>query len=138
MAFFVSVHKDLNLVYTDYSGQLNRAQIAKALAATLEHPDYRPGMIELTDLTRLISVDMDFNHMLGHQSRMAAHYGGQQEITEHYVVAPTDLGFGMSRMYQTLAEEGVPNMNLHLFRSERDALQAMGRNETSIAELLGN
>ena len=67
---------------------------------------------------------------------MATHYGSQSEQTEHYVVASADLAFGMARMYQTLADGDVPNMKLHVFRLEREALQAMGRDEDSIAELL--
>ena len=103
MVFCVSVYKDLDLVYTEYSGALDQAQISKALAATLEHPDYQPGMIELTDLSKVTEIDLDFNRMLNHRSRMASHYRGQPEHTEYYVVARTDLAYGMSRMYQTLA-----------------------------------
>ncbi len=46
MAFSVSVLKELNLVFTRYSGSLDTPQLLKALAATVEHPDYRPGCVE--------------------------------------------------------------------------------------------
>ncbi len=134
MAFHVSVHQDLHLVFTEYSGRVDTDQMIGALQATLDDPDYVPGM---TDVSGVTAVDLDFQTMLAHRTRMAAHYGGQSEHTPHFVVASTDLGYGMARMYQTLSEDGVPHMTLNLFRSEPDALQAMGRTETSISDLLG-
>lgn len=137
MAFSVSVHKDIGLIFTQYSGCVDLIQLQQALSAALEHSDYRPGMVELTDVSSVTETDLDFAKMLVHKSRMAAYYGAQKETINHYIVASEDLGFGMARMYQSLAEDTVPNMNLHLFRTEQEALLAMGREETSIAELLG-
>lgn len=137
MAFSVLVYKELNLVLTQYSGQLDVAQMAEALAATLAHPDYTPGMMELTDLSQLTAADLDFDRMLGHKSRMAAHYGGQAVATTHYVIAPTDLGFGITRMYQTLMQDEVPDLDLRVFRSESEALEAMGLVLPNLAALRG-
>ena len=135
MAFSVSVHKELNLVFTEYRGHLDTPQLIEALACTLEHPDYRAGMVELTDLSGVTGMDLDYERVRTHVSRMANHYGHQQEQTEHYAIASADLAYGMTRIYQALSETNVPNMTLHVYRSEGDALRAMGRDEDSIAEL---
>lgn len=120
----------------EYSGSLDNEQMIKAWAATLEHPDYRPGKVELTDVSGVTEMALDSKSMISLRSRMVTHYGGQSEHTRHYVVASTDLSFGMTRIYQTLSEVDVPNMTLHLYRSEREVLLAMGREEESNAELL--
>ena len=91
MAFSVSVHKQLNLVFTEYSGFIDTAQLLQALSETLEHPDYKQGMVELTDLSGVTKTDLDFRQMLSHRARMAAHYDRQSERTEHFAIAPTDL-----------------------------------------------
>ena len=137
MAFSVSVRKDLHLVFTRYSGFIDAAQLAQALNAATDHPDYVPGMTELTDLSGIERTDINFAKMIDHRTKMAQHYDPQPARTQHYLIAPTDLGYGMVRMYQTLAEDKINNMDLRLFRSEREALQDMGRTETSVAELLG-
>ena len=94
-------------------------------------------MIKLTNLSGVTDITLDFGHVLRHQNRMAGHYDRQQVLTEQFIIAPTDLAYGMTRMYQSLAEGRIPLMRLHLFRSEAEALAAMGRKETSIAQLLG-
>ncbi|MEP2716580.1 hypothetical protein [Pseudophaeobacter sp.] len=137
MAFSVTVLKDLNLVVTQYSGVVDAAQMMAAQRATLEDADYQPGMVELTVVSELQETDMDFPQVLSHRARMAEYYGGKQEPTAHYIIAATDLGYGLARMYQTLVEEHIPNLHLSIYRSEGEALQAMGRAEANLAELLG-
>lgn len=137
MAFSISVHKDLDLVFTRYRGFVDTQQLVEAQSAVRAHPDYTPSMTELTELSDVTDTDLDFKSILSHAWRMANHYNGTARRTHHYIVAATDLGFGMARMYEAVAETDLPNMTLLVFRSEREALQSMGREETSITALLG-
>ncbi len=134
MAFRVVVRKDLGLVFTEYRDVVDDSQLVMARDSTLEHPDFVAGMVELTDLSGLTGSNVDFDRMKSHRSRMAEYYDVE---TDHHIVASSELGFGLVRIYLSLAEDGVPNVNLHLHRSEQEALNAMGRPESSIAELLG-
>ncbi|MBE1292974.1 MAG: hypothetical protein GJ677_10840 [Rhodobacteraceae bacterium] len=136
MGFEVIVSKELKLVYTKYFGFVERQEMEQALFATLEHPEYVPGMSELTDLSLVEGAELSLKTIDDHTSQVAAHYEMQAKFTAHYVFAPTDLGFELVQAHRKLSQQRIDNLTLYIFRSEAETLKAMGRSETSIAELL--
>lgn len=138
MGFEVIVSKELKLVYTKYFGFVERQEMEQALFATLEHPEYSPGMSELTDLSMVEGAELSLETIEDHTSQVAAYYEMQAKLTAHYVFAPTDLGFELVQEHRKFALQSIDNLKLKVFRSEAETLKAMGRSETSIAELLSN
>jgi len=138
MGFEVNVSKELKLVYTKYFGFVKRQETEQALFATLEHPEYLPGMSELTDLSMVEGTELSSETIGDHTSQVAAYYEMQAKFTAHYVFAPTDLGFELAQAHRKLAQQSIDNLTLNIFRNEAETLKTMGRSEATIAELLKN
>ncbi|TCL09066.1 hypothetical protein BXY66_1109 [Shimia isoporae] len=136
MGFEVTVSKELNLVYTKYSGFVKTRETEQAMFATVEHPDFLPGMSELTDLSEVEGTELVVESMDAHTSQLAVHYEMQAKLTTHYIYAPDDVGFGLAQAHREIAKGQIENLTVLIFRSEAEVLNAMGRNESSIAELL--
>jgi hypothetical protein len=138
MTFEILVNKHLNLVYTKYLGFVETNQMEQAMFKTLEHPDFSPGMLELTDLSEVEDTDLNLVSLNGHTSQMAAYYEMQAKQTTHYIFAPSDLGFQLAQEYRRMANSEIKNLELCVFRSETEVLKAIGVPANSIAELLSS
>lgn len=136
MSVQVLVHKELNLVYTKFWGFVAAHEIEKAMFDTLEHADYSPGMLELTDLSGVEGTDLDLESLETQTSRSAAYYEINAEQTSHFVFAPTDLSFDLAQEHFRRVQSEIDNLKVSLFRSEIETLRAMGSKAKSIAELL--
>lgn len=132
----MSVHKELNLVYTKFWGFVETCELEQATFNTLEHPDFSPGMLELTDLSGVEGTDLDFESLGAETSRSIAYYEIIAEQTSHFVFAPTDLGFDLAQEHFRRVQIEVANLKVGLFRSESEMLRAMERKAKSIDELL--
>ena len=130
------VLSNLGLIYFHVRGVVDHLQILAAHQETEHHPDFRPGMTELANMTDVSDINIKFPSMIGLRDRLSTRYSANETITQVHTLAPTDLTFGMARMYQTLAEIGNAKIRFHVHRSETETLAAMKRPESSISELL--
>ncbi len=136
MSVEVVVRKDLNLVYTSYTGHVLFSELNDAIFMTLEHPDYREGMTELTDLSGADSTDLDLDRLKTHMTSTSTYYGVQRNLTKHVIIAKSELQFTFAAAYQQLIKNKAENVELHVFRSEGAALKAMGCEVATVADLL--
>lgn len=135
MAYFYSIHSNLNLLYTELEGFMRSEELIEANYEISTDPLFRPGMLELTDISRVTGTDFGFDGLSNH-SKFSAKYYSASKRTESHMIAPSDLTYGLARVYASLLESKVPSLELHLHRSESDALAAMGRPERTVKELL--
>ncbi|EPX78490.1 hypothetical protein [Salipiger mucosus] len=135
MGVEVFILRDRNLAYQRFYGRTT----LEDCVAGLEHarPD---GTIPadqklLSDLRPVQEIDQNFHDVLRTVSRKAALDIEVTPGTEHAVLAPEDLTFGMARMYQQVSSEML-EFEVGVFRSERGALDFLDQPEDTIAGLL--
>ncbi|MBV2361048.1 hypothetical protein KUH32_14885 [Thalassococcus sp. CAU 1522] len=70
-------------------------------------------MNHIVDLTDVTDYALDFVQMLGLVNRMAAHFEPGVS-TKAALLAPSELSFGVARMFQSLADGNLPH-DIHIF-----------------------
>ncbi len=107
------------IVYLEYVGAVRSHHIVQSREAFLADPNYAAGMSFLVDLS-----DASFERLTLDELRHAGDHGRSidERLGKHRtaIVAPRDLEYGVSRMFEILGER--PNMSLQVFRDRSDAL----------------
>jgi hypothetical protein len=119
-----STSLDLDLVYSRWFGVVDMAQFRDAFAAYLTDAHYRLGRDELVDFTELEGFEADFKKIWAGLHMVNAQYPGQQVRTRTVLLAPGDVIYGQSRMFQTLAEN-AQGVRVEVYRDQADALNAL-------------
>lgn len=125
---------DLDLVYTRWSGSVTIDDFRRTWATYLNDAYYKPGRTELNDFTDVEKVDADFSSIWSALNMVNAQMPGQIVRTRTLLVAPDDVVFGLTRIYQTLSEnsEGIV---VELYRSREEALAALDLGVDTLAAL---
>ncbi|WP_136442292.1 hypothetical protein [Pacificoceanicola onchidii] len=110
------------LVVIRYEGHITQSDIIEGFEACLTHPLFVPGMPEFDDLSRATRIDLDFSAVHDIFRRLNAYYAEHETRVSFY--APSDVAYGMARMYQNLAETRFGHV-VHVSRAANDALQAL-------------
>jgi hypothetical protein len=87
------------------------------------HPDFVSGMDELTDLTRVEHVEIDATTL-----RRLASTTPFREGSRVAIVAPTDLLFGIARLFEMSGESS--GWDARVFRSMDEARTWLGLDES--------
>jgi hypothetical protein len=118
------VHVDGAFLRLEFFDAISREELREGLAA-LDHREQEFVRIpdRIIDLARVTGGDGDY-------PTVAAVTGQRNQRVypnpfRSAIVAPTDLAFGVARMYQTLISN--PSIELEIFRSERDARAWLAR-----------
>ena len=114
-----------NLVVIAHYGTITTDENIATLRHIRSDPEARDDQDYLVDFSRVTTFDMDFRRMLAHVNRLqeqVPHGAG----TATAIVAPGDVGFGLARMYQSLAEGRLP-FRIGVFRSRPEAMAFLGR-----------
>lgn len=100
-------------------GPLTPADLRAAFLSMIDHPDFKPGMNFLLDVTDGLDrsftrqeLEAHIEFVLAYQPRRGIHY-------RVAIVAPRDLDFGMFRVYEGLAVQ-VP-FEIEVFRERAPA-----------------
>ena len=97
----------------------------------MQSSDNRILLVDLRGVTR---YDLDFDQMHRLTTQVAPFYSEQG--LRKVIYAPDDIGYGMTRMFQSLADAQV-GLDIEIVRSEREALDAVGaRDDRSINDLM--
>ena len=124
-----------NLAIFTYWGEVTLQESGDVVAAASAHPDHRPGMRQLCDLSRVTGVERNFPALLKIQALMA----------ESLVIKPMELVvvfFAPTRAGQELVQmarkswEGLNSVIVLWQEDETDALALLGLPEKSLAALL--
>lgn len=125
----------LDLLYARYRGVISLPLFPDIYQIYLSDPDYRLGRPELIDMGGVSRFDLDYEQVRGILYSVARNLPRGAPPIPTAIIAPNDVGFGLARMYQSLAEySGVLEVSVH-----RDAGEAMARLDlpyVSVAQLL--
>lgn len=114
------IERDVGLIRTTASGRLGGTDLIEYYRRLRAHPDFRSNLNEIFDATQVEAVDVTADDVRRLSSIT-------EEFTKHGVpvkvaiIAPGDVEFGLSRMYEMLQIQSI-NV-LKVFR-ERAAAEA--------------
>ena len=123
------------LVYVRYSGRAGLAETKEAFAAFLSHPDFRPGLKQLLDLSAVTDFDRD----------QAAFMRLQAGMTEGIMAAGDEVllvFYAPDKVQREMAEQahrtwaGLAHIVPVIVTDEAAALETLGLRAASIADLL--
>jgi hypothetical protein len=113
-----------NLACIKMSGPLSGPAILSAFDAAVDSPEYRPGMARLWDFTEADPSSLDsetLRQMALHSLRFPP---GVRDVRVAFV-APTDLGFGLARMFEAFSD-GVAAITPRVFHTRDEAEAWLG------------
>lgn len=114
-----------NVLYTRFFGVVVEKDFSEQAEAVAADPRIKPGVRELVDLSGIEEVQGD-QKALEANIRIDIHHSEKLAGMRTAIVAPTDLLYGFSRMYQSLVEvRGAPS-TVEVFRNEKDARKWLG------------
>jgi hypothetical protein len=118
-----SIDTQLPLVYTVFSGDVNNADFVEHLRSLRADPRFDSSMPELVDLRGVTAVSVT-SAMIPASARWPLH----SPYARRAVVAPTDLLYGLARMYQSYRDD-TGQAQLQIFRTLPPALEWLGLTE---------
>jgi hypothetical protein len=118
------------LVISTCYGEVTAQELKSATVDLRRHPEFRPGLRQLIDLSHVVKLNLDFRdlYQLKHADDPFSNEG------KRAVFAPNDLSFGMSRMYQQI----LNTAHFEVFRSLADALAWLELDPAVLEEILRN
>ncbi|MGH1412143.1 MAG: hypothetical protein ACRBB0_01535 [Pelagimonas sp.] len=100
--FDVLRHRDLTCVRL--VGSVDISDILTYLVAYKAHPNYRPGLNEFLDLSAWTKTNMGYQDMRTMRHAEREMYPSKSPKTRCGIYAPSDLQYGMARIYASLTE----------------------------------
>jgi hypothetical protein len=125
MSIAYRVDHDARVVVAVGQGILTEAEFIEYQREVWSRPDVA-GYSELGDLSRVTKIDMA-SDQIENLARAAASMDEKTSNSRLAIVAPADLSFGLSRMFQTHRELN-PQSTRHIgvFRTIEEALAFLG------------
>jgi hypothetical protein len=111
-----AIDKQLGLVVITATETVDAAQLLALREQLKADPDYQLQMSALLDATRASRLDFSAADLRQLAATSLTHPAARQAI-----VAATDLGFGLARMFETFRSVGGHNENVRVFRDVGEA-----------------
>jgi hypothetical protein len=88
----------VNLVQVRYRGKAGIEETAKGLRACFAHPDFRPGMRHLVDVTEVTGFERDYTGFMRLQAGVTGALVGQSVETVMVIIANSPSGRAMAAL----------------------------------------
>jgi hypothetical protein len=129
MPFHFEFDSEQKILLLAYEGDVQGEDIGKANREMAKHVARLKPAAGIADLSAVKTFDVPSEAL----RTAAAQPSPYPDETTRYIIAPTDYLFGMSRMYQILANR--PQEKLRVVRKRKDALAALGVREPKFERL---
>ena len=116
----LKIDPQLKLVHSIYYGELEDSDLSEQRFEISNHPGFRPDFSYILDLTGVTRLKVSTAAVRECATSPSLFVRDAIRV----MVAPSEAVFGMSRMYQMLAEESRPN--IQVVRSLEEAYRALG------------
>jgi hypothetical protein len=120
MPFEIEIDVGRSLVVVVVTGVVSDDDLVQGTEYLRGHPDFRPHFDQLVVGTAVERLDVTREGVMKLTSGDPIFAGPSRRA----LVAPSQLGFGMSRMFELLRDGRAGEINV--FRSEQEALQWLG------------
>ena len=125
MPITFQIDVDQNLILTTASGTLTDEDVLGLKTQLVQHPDFRLGMGELSDIR---NIDRLAVTPAGVRAMVQQDKDHQDHVASHKLalVISEDVAFGMARMYQMLTESTMENVGVFRDLDEAKAWLQVG------------
>ncbi|WP_299937875.1 hypothetical protein [uncultured Pelagimonas sp.] len=120
-----TIISDHHLVYSGYTGIIQRQDIVTELMRVYNSDGYQPGMNELVDLRRVTDVQISYAKMSEHVRQANLTHRHLQKPIKVSFWAEDKVAFGMARMFQSLADALNSNMTCFVSNNRTAALSVL-------------
>ncbi len=121
------IHADHGLLLIRYGGIVGVSDIGEVHERVRDDPRYRPGLKSFSDMSDITEVNFGFAGMLMLSRQFREIYAAAPNRVRVAHYAPSDLAYGMARMYEALTSD-AQMLDLGLFRTLPEALGHLGLN----------
>ena len=115
----ILVDRKRKLVVTTYSGEVADSDVVRQISEIARHAPYDSEYRAITDFSDVTQFNISTE-----QIKAVADSKSPLESAKRVMVAPSDVAYGTSRMFQTLSSRTRPNITV--VRSLADAYAALG------------
>ncbi len=118
-----SIDKNLGVVLTTATGRLTDEDILEDKRQLTSDPDFSPGLVELSDIravTELAVTPEGIAKMVMQDAEDADKLGAHKLA----IVVSKEVAFGLARMYESMTEQNMPNVQI--FREMSEAREWLG------------
>lgn len=126
---------DRGLVYVRYHGHATAQDGLDAFRAYMAHPDCRPGLKQLVDLSAVTDIEQDFTQLLKLQAVKADQFVTEGPQTLIVYFAPGEMPNRMA-MQIIRSWEGQSHVVPRVLTDEAECLAVLGLAEARLADLL--
>jgi len=114
------IDKTTGLIRTTASGRVTGEDLVAYYHRLRSHPDFRSNLSEIFDLTDVTAAEVgaDDVRRLSSVTEEFTHRGVTVKVA---IVAPRDLEFGLSRMYEMLQSQSKNDVRVFRDRAEAEA-----------------
>jgi hypothetical protein len=116
-----TIHADLGLVVTRFTGQVSDEEFVDTYRRIMADSAYVPGTNELADLRQVELLDLTARGLRQVEELTGERYAGTGAAFRTAILAPADSSYGMARMYEVFAEDGPEHVRV--CREMADALK---------------
>ncbi|WP_299852335.1 hypothetical protein [uncultured Roseovarius sp.] len=135
MTIFFKTCLKRDVLYAKWQGRISVNEFIDVFHAYTQGDHYMPGRSELIDTSEMIDFDVSFHEMRGLLRNVNSQSTYQSVKTKTVIFCPNDYIFGLSHMYQKLAEldNGI---KVELYEKEHEALAALNLPYSTIYDFL--
>ncbi|GGB07863.1 hypothetical protein [Allosediminivita pacifica] len=135
MPYDYRVFPEQNFVVARFFGTYTASEGVDWVRDYFADPDFAPDQLQLFDWQNISEFDATYTSVAGLVRAISSDYARVCEGTLCVMHAPHDLGFGMARMYQQVADDVLPTQ-IEVARSEHEAFGIAGLEALSFEEIL--
>ena len=135
MQVALSVLPHLDLAYVQYRGRFAVCDLPRVAEALNRVAEYSDVGATLDDMSLVTDMDVGFADMNNVARLTSARLSQERRSLRSAIWAPTDLGFGLARMYQT-ASSMRDNLEVEVSSDLATCLDWLGLKAGSLEELL--
>lgn len=129
MPFHYTVHPERRLAYFRMTGDVALQECIDTFVGYVDHPQFDPACVMLTDTRNLVHVEADFRRILWAVDRTRKLFHRFPKGTLCVIHAPRDVNFGLARILQQVLEPFSP-FRFEIERDQSTALALAGQAET--------
>jgi len=116
----LKIDPQLKLVHSIYYGELEDSDLSEQRFQMANHPDFRPDFSYILDFTGVTKLKVSTAAVRDCATSPSLFIRDAVRV----MVAPAEAVFGLSRMYQMLAEQTRPN--IQIVRTLEEAYKVVG------------
>ena len=124
MPISYQINKQESLIISRHDGEISDKELIDTYDGLFQNDDAKKCLKILVDLRATMSTERSADALRTIADRVRIFHGNSPERTKTAIIAPRDLSFGLSRMYEAYSDED--HEEVMVFRDAQKALHWIG------------